>query len=123
MHRRVRDADGSRTIVEMAKNKRRSAFVPRLLVRTAIAGVIPACALACSSSDSGPATADTGIVSGVADAAYGDTHLGVTDSPYRDTPAGVADAAYGDSDTRFGVADTAYPDTSHAESSGDPPAD
>lgn len=103
----------------MPKKKRKSSFVPRLLVRTAIAGVIPACALACSSNDSGPGATDTGVVQGVADAAYGDTHFGVADTAYRDSLLGVADVAYPDAS----VADIAYPDTSHAETTADAPGD
>jgi hypothetical protein len=97
------------------KKARRTAFVPRLILRTAIAGVIPACALACGGSDSSPGSSDTGFVGGVAEDAYGgDSRFGVADTAYPDVHA-VADAAYGDSDTRFGVADTAYPDTGRAD--------
>jgi hypothetical protein len=107
------------------KTRRRTAFVPRLILRTAIAGVIPACALlGCSSSDSSPSGSDdTGIFNGVADAGYGDTRFGVADTSYRDVPA-VADAAYGDTndanDSHFSVADTAYPDTRPADASDAP---
>jgi hypothetical protein len=54
------------------RRSRGSAFVPKLLVRTAIAGVVPACALACGSSDPGPvgdAGQDAPIL-GVAAVAY-----------------------------------------------------
>ena len=45
----------------MASRKtRRSAFVPRLLVPTAIASVVPACALGCASAKA-PATVDSGF--------------------------------------------------------------
>ena len=50
--------------------KRKTAFVPRLLVRTALMSVVPACALGCSDSAStGPGVTDTGIF-GVAAVAY-----------------------------------------------------
>ena len=108
------------------KTRRRTAFVPRLILHTAIAGVIPACALACSSSDNSPSgevdsgKADTAAW-GVADAAYGpDTRFGVADTAYPDVK-GVADAAYGDTkDSGFSVADTAYPDTPPSDASDAP---
>lgn len=57
----------------MAKpKKRRSAFVPRALVRGAVvAGVIPACALAACGSDTSGTTPDTG-----SDSASGAVYLG-----------------------------------------------
>ena len=101
----------------MAKrDRRRTAFVPRLILRTAIAGVVPACALlGCSGSDSTP--------SGQEDSGADSHFNGVADTAYPDV-RGVADAAYGDTnDSHFSVADTAYPDTGSAETSGDAPAE
>jgi len=89
-----------------ARKRRKYAFVPRLLVRTAIAGVVPACALAAtdgcggafstaSGGDGGKdAGADRYIGGGVAQDAFG-------------LDTGVADSAFGD--TAFGVAAVAYP--------------
>ena len=74
------------------KKARRTAFVPRLLVRTAIAGVIPACAVACGSSDTPAPAADAGTDSpflGVAAVAYPAYEAGA-DSPF----LGVAAVAY-----------------------------
>ncbi len=101
----------------MAKKKRHTSFVPRLLVRTAIASVVPACALGCSSSgDTTQGATDTGIVNGVADTAYApDTRA---DSAHPDV--GVADTAYRDS--FFGVADAAY-DSAPPDTGADAPAD
>jgi len=55
-----------------AKKARKSAFVPRLLVRTAIAGVVPACALGCggSSTSSTDAGSDAPRPLGVAVIGY-----------------------------------------------------
>lgn len=93
---------------------RRSAFVPRLLVRTAIIGVVPACALAsagCSSdSNPGPSTQDSGYL-GVAAVAYPAYETGVPDTKYDGTGDAPADGA-SDADAPadvFGVAAVAYP--------------
>jgi len=61
-----------------SQRARRSAFVPRLLVRTAIAGVVPACATACGGNGS---SSSSGAFFGVALDAFG----------------GVGIAAFGDS--------------------------
>ncbi len=64
----------------VVKKARRTAFVPRLLVRTAIIGVIPACALGCGSKDApAPAT----------DAAADSPFLGVAAVAYPAYEAGV----------------------------------
>lgn len=95
-----------------AKKTRRSAFVPRLLVRTAVAGVVPACALACGGS-SGPT--DGGRALGVAVIGYGDGQsLGVANMAYPGDAQsdGVGAIGYGDArpDTGLlGVAAVAYP--------------
>ena len=44
-----------------ARKPRKSAFVPRLLVRTAIVGVIPACAMGCGSSEAPSSSTDSGV--------------------------------------------------------------
>jgi hypothetical protein len=78
-----------------AKKTRRSAFVPRLLVRTAVAGVVPACALACGGYGDGQSL-------GVANMAY----------PGDAQSDGVGAIGYGDArpDTGLlGVAAVAYP--------------
>jgi hypothetical protein len=89
------------------RRPRKSAFVPRLLVRTAIVGVIPACATACGSGEgsSTQATDAGGDVRfiGVA-VAYPVNEAGGFD--------GVAGIAYPDGggpDVGLGVADIAYP--------------
>jgi hypothetical protein len=81
----------------MAKRKR-TAFVPRLVFRIAIAGVVPACVAACSS----------GGIGGPNDAAPRDMRLfGVADQFFsvaapldfsmpQDGPMGVADLGFGD---------------------------
>jgi hypothetical protein len=82
---------------------RRSAFVPRLIVKTAIVGVIPACALACGSSDTPAPTVDAAPDSlpfGVAAVAY---------PAYEAGPTGPGDAAVGRPDVFLGVAAVAYP--------------
>jgi hypothetical protein len=54
-----------------AKKPRKSAFVPRVLVRTAIVGVIPACAVGCGGSGSPTVSTDGGSNNeGVGVAAY-----------------------------------------------------
>ncbi len=96
------------------KRARRSAFVPRLLVRTALVGVVPACALAattgCSSGDN-PAPTDSGYL-GVAAVAYPAYETGVPDTRTDGTGDAPSDASDGDADTApdvFGVAAVAYP--------------
>ncbi|MGH7270680.1 MAG: hypothetical protein ACREJ3_09635 [Polyangiaceae bacterium] len=81
-----------------AKRPRRSAFVPRLIVKTAILGVIPACALACGSNASPPASADSGT-----------PFLGVSAVAYPAYEAGApADAAGDTGQPVLGVAAVAY---------------
>ena len=81
---------------------RRSAFVPRLLVRTAIVGVIPACAMGCGSSETPAPVADAGV-----DAPF----LGVAAVAYPAYEAGAPDALVdAPPDVMFlGVAAVAYP--------------
>jgi hypothetical protein len=86
-------------------------------VRTAIVGVVPACALGvvagtvgCSSSDSGPTTSDTGIY-GVAAVAYPAYETGVPDvrnDGSGDAPGEASDGG-ADAPDVFGVAAVAYP--------------
>jgi len=102
------------------KKRRKSAFVPRLLVRTAIVGVIPACAAGCGASGgptppfgyadagakdgSGNAQPEAGF-DGVASVAYPSNEGG---APPDSGGAGATDAA---PDVRFPVwvlAATAY---------------
>lgn len=102
------------------KKRRKSAFVPRLLVRTAIVGVIPACAAGCGGS--GGPTAPFGYADAEAKDGSGDAQpeagfLGVAAVAYRGYEggappdsggAGATDAA---PDVRFPVwvlAATAY---------------
>lgn len=77
-----------------AKKPRRYAFVPRLLVRTAVASVIPACAMAAADACGGSTT-------GVAKDAGHDGFLGVAAVAYPAYEAG--------SDVFLGVAAVAYP--------------
>ena len=86
------------------KRIRRSAFVPRLIVKTAIVGVIPACAVACGSSDQPAPTADAGVDApflGVAAVAYPAYEAG--------PPDGSVDASQERPDVFLGVAAVAYP--------------
>jgi hypothetical protein len=87
-----------------AREQRKSAFVPRLLVRTAIASVVPACAVACGSGSSGPApstdAATDSIPFSVAAVAYPAYESGVPDA----NTDGGSDAA---PDSRFFA--VAYP--------------
>jgi hypothetical protein len=102
------------------KKHRKYAFVPKLLVRTVIAGVVPACALAAadgcggtttttgSSKDAGHVTdsgsgADIGFT--VAAVAYPAYESGVPETGTHDT--GGNDASTGPD--VFGVAAVAYP--------------
>jgi hypothetical protein len=112
------------------KRARRYAFVPRLLVRTAIAGVIPACALAattdgCGGSTSSVKDAGKDVFYGVAAVAYpayeagGDAIFSVAAVAYPAYEAGVPEGgkdAGSDSGIKdgggidvFGVAAVAYP--------------
>ncbi len=80
------------------KKVRKSAFVPRVLVRTAIVGVIPACAVACGSSTENSAPAadagrDAGF-QGVAAVAYQAYDSGLDGKAVATTFLGVADAAF-----------------------------
>jgi hypothetical protein len=98
-----------------AKKPRKSAFVPRMLMRTALVSVIPACALGCGSSDTGgpTTTSDTGTKDtgpfGVAAVAYPAYETG-TDSTADSPTDGPADSNKADSGKEvFGVAAVAYP--------------
>ena len=82
----------------IAKKVRRTAFVPRLLIQTAIVGVIPACALGCGGGDAPTPAAD-----GAADSPF----LGVAAVAYPAYEAGASDAT---PDVFYlGVAAVAYP--------------
>jgi hypothetical protein len=89
------------------KRARRSAFVPRLLVRTAIVGVIPACAMGCGSSATPAPVADAGVDApflGVAAVAYPAYEAGAPDGALDVGPADARpDAFHG-----FVLAVTAY---------------
>lgn len=88
------------------KRTRRSAFVPRLIVKTAIVGVIPACAVGCGSSDTPAPAADAAPDSlpfGVAAVAYPAYEAGAP------SEAGPGDASGGLPDVFLGVAAVAYP--------------
>lgn len=111
----------------MAHRKpRKYAFVPRLLVRTALASVIPACALAaadgCGGATSTPKDAGRDVFQGVAAVAYPayeagtDAIFGVAAVAYpayeSGAPDGQVDGSGGadsGSDAIFGVAAVAYP--------------
>jgi len=87
----------------MATRKRsKSAFVPRLLVRTAIVGVIPACAVACGGSEKTGSSADAAPETG---------QLGVAAVAYQAyDAAGIDGGADATPDAVFlGVAAVAYP--------------
>lgn len=102
------------------KKPRKSAFVPRMLIRTALVGVIPACALACGGSDTtGPTT--TGTDSG-SDAAKDTSPFGVAAVAYPAYETGTDTRSDGPTDSKsdsnkadaskdspFGVAAVAYP--------------
>jgi hypothetical protein len=85
------------------KKLRKSAFVPKLLVRTAIAGVVPACALGCGGNETVPP--DTGA----------------------ETPLGVAAVAYpayeAGQDVFSDLGGVAYPAYEAGEGGTDAPAD
>ena len=93
-----------------AKKPRKYAFVPKLLVRTALAGAIPACALAtadaCGGTTSNPTPKDSG-----------------SDQVF--TVAAVAYPAYEAGRDAFGVAAVAYPayESGAPDVNGDAPAD
>ena len=103
------------------KRSRKTAFVPRLLVRTAIAGVVPACALVgcgggvSTGSDGGGSDADTDVMAdgvadvfhGVAAVAYPAYESGIPD--VRDTGATDTGAKDTGIDVFHGVAAVAYP--------------
>jgi hypothetical protein len=59
-------------VVMAAKTRRKSAFVPRILVRTAIVGVVPACAIGCGGGGTTTSSSDAGSQSllGVAQIGY-----------------------------------------------------
>ena len=103
----------------MAKRKpRKYAFVPRLLVRTAIVGVVPACALGaidgCGGSTSTPSK-DAGhdVFQGVAAVAYPAYESGVPETGGGEAGSQESGADSGIKDTGlpeiFGVAAVAYP--------------
>lgn len=101
-----------------ATKPRRYAFVPKLLVRTVVAGVIPACALAganaCGGTTSSPSNKDGGHVtdSGFSVADVGFTVAAVAYPAYE---SGVPETGGHDTgtdagaDVFFGVAAVAYP--------------
>ncbi len=91
------------------KKTRRSAFVPRLLLRTAIVGVIPACALGCGDDTStGPAVdAAKDTIFSVAAVAYPAYETGTPDGK-GDSPGDTKITPDGGKDV-FGVAAVAYP--------------
>jgi hypothetical protein len=117
-----------------AKKHRKSAFVPRLLVRTAVVGVVPACAIA---SASGACGADQGSVAFLAyDASQECRGFGCTSDDSsaldasRDSFDGVAAVAYppyesgipsdaSPSDGLLSVADTAYPSDANTDGGSD----
>lgn len=103
----------------MPKKSRKSAFVPRVLVRTAIASVVPACVLACGDSNESPTppapVADAGHdassflgVAAVAFQAYDSAAPDVV-APSLDSGATRAkDASTDSGHPIFGVAAVAY---------------
>jgi hypothetical protein len=112
-----------------ARKPRKYAFVPRLLVRTAVASVIPACAVAVADGCGGATTTaakDGGqgdVFLGVAAVGYpaydarSDVFVGVAAVAYPAYEAGVPEAGVKDAaakdtsapDVGFGVAAVAYP--------------
>jgi hypothetical protein len=100
------------------KRSRKSAFVPRLVFRTTIAAVIPACAVAACGGKVDQTEADSGSTKtpdgGVADTAFSVGFGFIPDSSFS-----VAADAYGVADSGFGVAVDAYgPDGVAADAYG-----
>jgi hypothetical protein len=100
-----------------AKKKRRSAFVPRLLVKTAMISVVPACAVGCGTSGTSPFVSDAASdavsdapVFGVGAVAYVGYEAGST------AEAGPVDAS---DDVFLGVAAVAYTGFEAGEPDGD----
>ena len=97
------------------KKHRKYAFVPKLLVRTVIAGVVPACALAaadgCGGTTSNPSSKDAGHVtdSGFAVADIGFTVAAVAYPAYESGMPETGAQDTGGNDAVFGVAAVAYP--------------
>jgi len=104
----------------MKHRKKRTAFVPTVVFGTVVIGVVPACALSCGGTASGPVSADaaTDALLGVADAGFRDSTFGVADVGFS-----VADAAFmrdSGADTRpFGVAAVAFCSFCDAGDAGD----
>jgi hypothetical protein len=92
--------------------KKKTAFVPRALVRVAAAAsVVPACAVACSSGGTGTIT-DAGpdrVVYGVAAVAYPAYEAGGKDAGLGDVKTDVPDVQTIDVGIPPGVAAVAYP--------------
>jgi hypothetical protein len=92
--------------------KKKTAFVPRALVRvTVVASVIPACAIACSSGGTG-SVSDAGpdrVVYGVAAVAYPAYEAGGKDTGLGDVKTDVPDVQTQDVGIPPGVAAVAYP--------------
>lgn len=113
------------------KKLRKSAFVPRVLVRTAIVGVIPACALACGgSTESSTPIADAGHDAGflgVAAVAFQAYDSAVPDAMDSSSESGAPDASGDSAPNGFlGVAAVAYRAFDSGASdgkAGDEPAD
>jgi hypothetical protein len=101
----------------MPKRRKRSAFVPTVVFGTAVAGVVPACALGCG----GDTTPGTGPI-GVAQVAFdsGDA------TQARDAPFAVADVGFAVAAVAFCGFCDAGPDASGdaaRDGSGDAPSD
>jgi hypothetical protein len=90
------------------KQAKKTAFVPRSLVRTALVAVVPACALSCTAgtptdaADGGNDAARDVIFQGVAAVAYPAYEAGTHDAGQQDADANVPDVF-------MGVAAVAYP--------------
>jgi hypothetical protein len=82
-----------------AKTRRKSTFVPRLVMRTAVVAVVPACAVACGGETNTPA----------ADAAPDHFQLTVAAVGYPAYEAGGPRDAFSVADAAFGVAAVGYP--------------
>lgn len=67
-------------VERMKLRKKKTAFVPTVVFGTVVIGVIPACALSCGGTTSGPSTGD----------AASDVVRGVADAGFRDAPFTVA---------------------------------